>query len=91
MKTAIGAEFKKLWGRLDTVEKRVADNEGRARSRNLCIYGLDKGKVTDEHTLPDLIKMVFVDGFKIEEERVTEIFAALDTYHWTNDNALILA
>ncbi len=91
MKSAIGAEFKKLWGQLDTVEKWVADNEGRARSRNLRIYGLDKGKVTDDYTLPDLIKMVFVDGFKIEEERATEIFAALDTYHWTNDNALILA
>ncbi len=91
MRTAINSEFKNIQTRLDTVEKRVAENEGRARSHNLRIYGLDKNKVTEENPLPDLIKRIFIEGFKVEEEKAAEIFVALDTYHWTNDNALILA
>ncbi|MCP4652571.1 MAG: hypothetical protein GY858_04215 [Candidatus Omnitrophica bacterium] len=52
---------------------------------------MDKNKVTEQNPLPDLIKMIFVEGFKVEEEKAAEIFITLDTYHWTNDNALILA
>ncbi len=91
MHTAIGSEFQWIRARLDTVEKRVADNEGQARSCNLRVYSLDKTKITEENTLPDLISLLFVEGFKVPDARALDIVHALDTYHWTNDNALIIA
>ncbi len=91
MKSAISSEFKDLHKRLDTVEKRVADNEGRARSRNLRVYGLDKTKVTEENSLKNIITQLFTDGFLVPADKVEGIVVALDTYHWTKDNALIIA
>ncbi len=91
MRTAIGAEFKHVNDRLDTVEKRVADNEGCARSQNLRVYGLDKAKITEDIPLLEVISRLFRDGFKVPEDRVLDIVHALDTFHWTKDNALIIA
>ncbi len=91
MRTAIGSEFKRINVRLDTIEKRVADNEGRARSRNLRVYGLDKAKISDDNPLLKVISRLFCDGFKVPDDRALNIVQALDTYHWTKDNALIIA
>ncbi len=91
MRTAIGAEFKLLNTWLESVEKRVAENEGRARSWNLRVYGLDKSKVSEENPLPQIILHLFTDGFQVPDEKAQEVLRALDTYHWTNDKALILA
>ncbi len=91
MRSAIGAEFKEVHERLATVEKRVADNEGRARSRNLRVYGFDKTKITDENTLATVIAQLFKDGFKVPVERADAMVLALDTFHWTKDNAVIIA
>ncbi len=91
MRLAIGSEFKQINTRLDTVEKRVAENKGHARSRNLRVYGLDKTKISEDNTLVHVISQLFLDGFKVPDGRVLEIVQALDTYHWTKDNALIIA
>ncbi len=91
MKTALGSEFKAINARLESVEKRVAENEGRARSRNLRVYGLDKGLVTEENPLSQIVLHLFTDGFKVPEDRAKDVLQFLDTYHWTNDKALIIA
>ncbi len=91
MRAAIGAEFKRLNTRLESVEKRVAENEGRARCQNLRVYGLDKCKVSEEDPLAQVILQLFTDGFKVPDEKAQEVVLALDTYHWTNDKALIIA
>ncbi|MCP4600313.1 MAG: hypothetical protein GY847_07240, partial [Proteobacteria bacterium] len=91
MRSAIGAEFKRINTRLEAVEKRVAENEGRARSRNLRIYGLNKTKISEENMLVHVISQLFIDGFKVPDDKAHEIVQALDMFHWMKDNALIIA
>ncbi len=78
------AEIQQTRLRLDKLEKRVADNEGCARSQNLRVYGYDQAKM-QESMLRDLILQLFTDGFKVPEAHALDIVQSLDMYHWTRD------
>ncbi|MCP3686461.1 MAG: hypothetical protein GY861_27805, partial [bacterium] len=47
-------------------------------------------KISDDNPLLEVISRLFCDGFKVPDDRALNIVQALDTYHWTKDNALII-
>ncbi len=47
--------------------------------------------VSEENPLLQIILHLFTDGFKVPDDRAKDVLQFLDTYHWTNDKALIIA